>query len=365
MTGPTQFPFWPRKSPNFAKLRHAVRPIVRQWEQDYPESPIHVGLSGGADSLALTAALIAEASPGRIHALCVDHQLQAGSATVAMAAAKTAKELGAAAAVIPVHVAPGNLEAEARRARYAAMREYTPRILIAHTADDAVETLLMHLMRGRIQGLHPISMVENLEIYRPLLGLRRAHTTGACEELGLHAWQDPHNFSDSFRRPRIRHELIPLLNEIAGGDASAALMAAGTQAVAMDSYIKECACTLLQEALIVGPEPRVSSTKPGGEGRSGLGVDKLEQKPEPIRLEVIAQWLAAEGMGVSTAVLRRIDALIHDWHGQGDVAIPARAHGENRPGSHKRTVVGRIDGVLAIREEKDEGNEPRATDRNP
>lgn len=98
-------PFWPRKSPHFLQVRVAVRRSLD--DLGYPEV-VCVGLSGGADSLALCAALCAETRERetRVLALCIDHGLQEGSREVAETAAAQARRWGAEAQVIPVHVAP-------------------------------------------------------------------------------------------------------------------------------------------------------------------------------------------------------------------------------------------------------------------
>lgn len=97
----TDAPFWPRRSPAFLRARRAVRGML----DDGPRSPqapaagVVVGLSGGADSLALTAACAAE-FPGGVHAVVVDHGLQEGSAEVAERAAAQARGFGTSAEVI-------------------------------------------------------------------------------------------------------------------------------------------------------------------------------------------------------------------------------------------------------------------------
>ena len=88
-------PFWPRVSPNFLACRRAVVEWAREAK---PQESIAVGLSGGADSLALTAALVAEGF--EVQALCVDHGLQPGSTEQAGKAAGQAESLGARAEVL-------------------------------------------------------------------------------------------------------------------------------------------------------------------------------------------------------------------------------------------------------------------------
>ena len=123
-----------------------VRSAVRAFRRDHPEigDDVCVGLSGGADSLALLAAAVAEFD--QVTALIVDHGLQADSAEVARDAAAAARGLGAGAEVVVVVVKKGGSgpEGEARAARYSALdaaRRGRP-VLLAHTLDDQAETVL-------------------------------------------------------------------------------------------------------------------------------------------------------------------------------------------------------------------------------
>ena len=108
-------PFWPRRSPHFLACRRAVR----GWTE-----PAVIGLSGGADSLALVAAAAAERLD--VTALVVDHGLQEGSAEVAWRAAEQARNFGVPAEIATIqitHTGKGT-EADARQARYAALFEH-------------------------------------------------------------------------------------------------------------------------------------------------------------------------------------------------------------------------------------------------
>ncbi|EJG14708.1 tRNA lysidine(34) synthetase, partial [Actinomyces sp. ICM47] len=114
-----------------------------------------VGLSGGADSLALALTVIDVASRAGIEVvtLTVDHGLRAGSAHEARRVADLAASLGARALVETVRVdGRGGPEASARDARLAALRSLALRegapVLLGHTMDDQAETVLLRLARG-------------------------------------------------------------------------------------------------------------------------------------------------------------------------------------------------------------------------
>jgi tRNA(Ile)-lysidine synthase len=167
-------------------------------------------VSGGPDSLALLA--LATHVGCRVTAVHVDHGLRPGSAAEADVVREAAARFGAGFRAETVAVAPGpNLEARARAARYAAL---PPDVLTGHTADDQAETVLLNLVRGAgLDGLAGMGPAR-----RPLRRLRRRDTVGLCADLGLRPVADPTNDDPSFRRNRVRHELLPLLEAIAARD---------------------------------------------------------------------------------------------------------------------------------------------------
>jgi tRNA(Ile)-lysidine synthase len=167
-------------------------------------------VSGGADSLALL--VLAIAAGTRATAVHVDHALRAGSEHEALVVADVAERFGAAFRAVRVEVAPGpNLEARARAARYAVL---PADVLTGHTADDQAETVLLNLLWGA--GLDGLAGMRAGR--RPLLDLRRSETRALCADLGLRPVEDPSNDSPAFRRNRVRHELLPLLDAIAERD---------------------------------------------------------------------------------------------------------------------------------------------------
>jgi tRNA(Ile)-lysidine synthase len=285
-----------------------------------------VALSGGPDSLALTAV----AAPLRpTTALIVDHGLQPNSAVVAETARKQAIALGCVEAqVLCVQVGKdGGLEAAARAARYAALRAYGDcPVLLAHTLDDQAETVLLGLGRGSgvrsIAGMRP----HDPPWCRPLLAVRRSATHEACAELGLTPWQDPHNTDRRFTRARLRLEVLPLLEDVLGGGVAEALARTATALREDTAMLDELAA----EAL---PEARAGS---------GLQPHALAGLPDPVRRRVIRGWLLAGGAtGLTDKQIRGVDALITAWRGQGGVAVGSSLRGE-------RLIAGRRDGVLTL-----------------
>lgn len=306
-------PFWPRVSPHFLACRRGVRAAGL-------DHAVAVGLSGGADSLALMAALVAEGHD--VLALCVDHGLQDGSRAQAERAAEQARKLGAWARVLSVAAGATDqksMEAAARVARYralaAACADEGLEVAVAHTADDQAETLLLGALRGRVTGMGERSEVEGARVVRPLLGVRRADTEGTCAELGLSAWQDPQNADTNFRRVALRREVIPQLSRIISGDAVPALAQAAGDAALDDAALRTPPTTDCAE---------------------------LAAMAEPRRRRAIAAWLVSEGVEVTRRGVGDVGKLCTHWHGQGPVAVrSARQVGQ-------RLEVARIGGKLAL-----------------
>ena len=276
-------PFWPRRSPHFLACRRALRPFG---------GPAIIGLSGGPDSLALAAAAAAEHKD--VRCVVVDHGLQDESAEVAKRAADVARGFGLEAEVVRVEVGEGNLEAAARSARYEALASYGVDVWVGHTADDQAETLLLGALRGNPSGMAP----RNGRVVRPFLGVRRANTVGACEELGLDPWHDPMNADPAFRRVAVRRQVFPLLSELLGGDAVPAL-AATADRIAADEELIESLTDLA---------PTTSCAE-------------LAEDAGPIRRRRLAAWLLEQGVPVQGDQLDAVEALVVDWHGQGPVAV--------------------------------------------
>ncbi len=176
-----------------------------------PVAALTCAVSGGQDSLALL--VLATAAGCDVTAVHVDHGLRPGSSAEADVVAAAAALVGAAFRSERVKVAPGpNLEARARAARRAVLPSGTA---TGHTADDQAETVLLNLVRGAgldgLAGMRPGTT-------KPILALRRAETGALCAALGLRPINDPTNFDPAHRRNRVRHELLPLLENIAQRD---------------------------------------------------------------------------------------------------------------------------------------------------
>lgn len=263
---------------------HPVRAAVVGWlgaGHIAPGTPLIVACSGGADSLALAAAALAEAGSRSVSAMIVDHQLQTGSAGVATRAADQLRDLGYRQVDIRrVEVGgEGGTEAAARRARYAALAAGASSIgaavLLAHTMDDQAETVLLGLGRGSgprsIAGMRPWRAPWG----RPLISVRRNDTEDACRSVGLTPWIDPHNSDPVFTRVRLRREVLPLLDEVLGGGVVSAL--ARTAELMADD---------LDALDLIGVDALGAAVTGGG----GLDCAVLAEHPTAVRRRVLRQW---------------------------------------------------------------------------
>ena len=293
-----------------ADTRLAVRRLLDTAD---PVDDVAVAVSGGPDSLALAAAAayVAGKRGLTVHGLIVDHQLQAGSADVAAAAAKQLHGLGIDdVRVFTVEVTGrGGPEAAARTARYAALRSSgLPLVLLGHTLDDQAETVLLGLGRG--SGPRSIGGMRELDPPwgRPFLSVPRATTVAACEALGLTVWADPHNVDSAYTRVRLRKEVLPLLEDVLHGGVAPALARTAAQLREDTEALDTLSARLLAAALTEGE----------------LDVAVLSAQPPALRRRVLRRWLLDAGVPELTdAHLRAADALIGAWRGQGDTWLPA------------------------------------------
>jgi tRNA(Ile)-lysidine synthetase-like protein len=208
-----------------------------------PGTRLVVGLSGGQDSTCLVHALARPRLGLTLVAAHVDHSLREDSAADAERVARLGQAIGVDVAVRRVDVAayrrrlPGwSVQQAARAARYQVLAAVArdvgaAAVLVAHTADDQAETLLINLLRGAgLAGLAGMRADETLDpsqlgprlaeidtlprrvrLARPLLRVARETTRTYCLEQSLELVEDPSNQSRAYTRNRVRLDLLPAL----------------------------------------------------------------------------------------------------------------------------------------------------------
>ncbi|WP_336626507.1 MULTISPECIES: tRNA lysidine(34) synthetase TilS [unclassified Microbacterium] len=321
MDAPERSDARPGLDPATADIRRAVRAALAT-----VDGPILVGLSGGADSLALAAAVAFEAPKAGLpaRAVVIDHGLQPGSDTVAARAVATAQRLGLDAHAVRVEVAPptaaGGPEAAARDARRAALLDAAREagavaLLLAHTLDDQAETVLIGLARGSgaasLGGMSPDREEEGIRILRPLLGVRRTTTRAACAAAGMPVWEDPHNLDRRFLRVRIRQDVMPVLEAELGPGVADALARTSDQlredAAAFADMIDETIEDIVEHV----------------EAGIAISVAALAANPPALRHRIIRHVVASEfGVSLTRAQTLEVARLVTDWRGQGPIDLP-------------------------------------------
>jgi tRNA(Ile)-lysidine synthase len=291
-----------------------------------PGDLVLVACSGGADSVALAAALAHEAplAGWRAGAVTVDHGLQAGSAQRAASVAATLSDLG----LDPVEICTvdvsgtGGPEAAARAARYAALETAADRlgaaaVLLGHTRDDQAETVLLGLARGAgarsLAGMPP----ARGRYRRPLLHLPREVVRAAAGDLPT--WDDPHNADPAHQRARVRHDVLPVLEKALGPGVAEALSRTA-------DLLRDDADALDAWAAGVGPDVVAES---------GLLVPGLHALPAAVRSRVLRTAALAAGSPASDLTaghVAELDRLVTDWRGQGPLHLPGGVRAERARG---------------------------------
>jgi tRNA(Ile)-lysidine synthase len=194
-----------------------VRAAVKRWHDQLGPCLFGLACSGGADSIALADAAIAECGANNVIVIHVDHGLREGSAAVAAEVTAWARSRGVATVVRNVVVEKrASLEAAARDARYAALEAAAQEVgcawtLLGHTARDQAETVLMRIVRGTgPAGLAGIPTMRGRFI-RPLLHMPRAAIDAYVAVRGLPTWEDPMNDDTNVTRVRFRQRHLPAL----------------------------------------------------------------------------------------------------------------------------------------------------------
>jgi tRNA(Ile)-lysidine synthase len=152
--------------------------------------------------------------------------------------------------------------------------------MTGHTADDQAETLLLALLRGSgAAGLGAIGPGWR----HPILALRSTETRALCEQVGITVADDPSNTDPRFRRNRVRHELLPLLDEIAARDVAVLLNRSADLLRADNAFLEE---------LSAGIDPTDATA--------------LTAAPTVLAARAIRQWLTIDGYPPDAAAIARV-----------------------------------------------------------
>ena len=262
-----------------------------------------IGLSGGADSVALTERLLRQ-DACRLAAVHVHHGLRGAEADQDEAFVRDY----CAARKLPLfcrHLVPPAHAGEdwARTERFRAFRTIAGEteaagIYLAHHRRDQAETVLLHLLRGSgldgLGGMRGESVLEGLRIRRPLLHESPEALRQELRSAGL-AWREDHtNGEDDYLRNRVRHQLLPLMESLApGAEQRLAQLAETLQADQqwLDRAAEEAAAAAAAE--------------------NGVRADMLAAMPEALAIRILrSRWQEETGAGLPFAQTKRLYSLL-------------------------------------------------------
>jgi len=280
-------------------LQQKVRRTIRRHGLCSPGSRVLVGLSGGSDSVALTLLLTDLAEYGQFTVSGVAH-LNHGLRDSAARDEQFCREF-AAQITVPIHVETVDVRAyaasqrlgiedAARRLRYEYLRRCAveiraDRVAVGHTRDDQAETFLLKLIRGAgMTGLGAI-YPQRGDVIRPLLDVSRAELRAYLAGSGQTWVEDDTNADLKNPRNRIRHRVLPELNQTAGADTTYAIARAAGLARDDGQWLDDLADRRFNALAREAPH--------------GLDIDAaaLDEEPPPVQRRVLLKGLRVVGDG--------------------------------------------------------------------
>jgi tRNA(Ile)-lysidine synthase len=257
--------------------------ILKQIQCFSPESTFLIGCSGGMDSMLLLR-LMSDLFPEKIRAIYVDHQLQKNSADWGEFVSDQCAALNVPCIVEAVEVQDGNLEHQARNARYQAYSKHLKAndiLVLAHHQQDQAETLMLRLLSGA--GVHGLSAMKQVDvrkqfsIWRPLLDISREQIGQWATQLNVQNIEDPTNLDTHYDRAWCRHELWPLLQQ---------RYPKMQQALSRTSYLMQDAEDILLDVLQQDLNHCGSATE--------LDLEKLSQLSSARQKQLLSAWMKGQ-----------------------------------------------------------------------
>jgi len=208
-----------------------------------PGRPLLLGFSGGPDSLALLHLLLGCGVD--LHVAHVDHGWRAESGEEAEMLKRDVEELK-----LPFHLKRlenvAMKENEARQARLGFFKEIYQKmgaqaLVLGHHGDDQSETVLKRILEGaslsNLRGILPVSIIEGMEVWRPLLDATKAEIRAWLKTKGLKAIEDRTNLDPSYLRGKMRGAILPQLEDKFGKEVSHNLRRLGESARELSEYL--------------------------------------------------------------------------------------------------------------------------------
>lgn len=285
-------------------MLNKLEQFIRQHRLIGPGDRVICAVSGGADSMALLMGLylLREKLGIFLEAAHFNHCLRGAESDEDEAFVREF----CCGLNIPFHCGRGQvipdkkgLEAAARDARYEYLMALGGKIATAHTADDNAETVLMHLLRGTgLKGLGAIAPQRG-NIIRPMLSITRERLLAFLQEYHIAYRTDSSNLGDEFLRNRLRHHVMPVLEQ------ENPRFAENLSAMALRLRLDEEALQCL--AVVDGP----------------LLVSDLVQKPAAVRYRMLERFLKDHGVREPESEhLLLADSLVFSKRPSAKVTLP-------------------------------------------
>jgi tRNA(Ile)-lysidine synthase len=205
-------------------------PLVATVRKAIGNKDVVVGVSGGADSVALlllsVSVALQESSEISVVAAHVNHGLRKDADEEQKMVKQLCERIGVRCETRCVTVTPvnGSIAAGARVARYGVLAEIASTlgfqtVAVAHHAEDQLETMLMALCRGgglrKLSGIAAVRpLCDNINLLRPLLHVEKSELISICKEANVRWCEDPTNVDPATPRGRLRRDVIPVIREI-------------------------------------------------------------------------------------------------------------------------------------------------------
>jgi tRNA(Ile)-lysidine synthase len=291
-----------------------------------------VGVSGGRDSIAMLHGLH-DLGRRALIVVHLDHGLRGrASAADANFVRRTADRLGYRCVVGHADVRGYasergiSIEHAAREMRHlffasVAKRERCRAVVLAHHADDQVETCLFNFLRGsgaaglagmRAESIHRIGAIE-MRFLRPMLAIRRAEIDAWLAAKKLRWREDASNRSAEYTRNRIRERVLPVIAAEFGPAFPEAILRASEIFGAEDEWMRAEATRLA--------------------GGAELSVATLSAAPLALQRRAVRQWLEARGIeDIGFAEVERVLSLLDVANGPAKINLPSGRHARRRQG---------------------------------
>jgi len=259
---------------NKSLVEQKIKDALTETGFDFNGAILTLGISGGPDSTALLASLTNLKNEFKffLKVIYIDHRLRKEAQAEEEFVRTLSDKLGADFESVRVDTIGYqerhklSQEESARQLRYKALSEIARKvdshyILVGHTRDDQLETILMNLMRGTgldgLKGMEIISKVpplldfdnsDEISIIRPMLNIAKTEINLYLTESNLTSMIDDSNNSSKYSRNRVRNELIPMMENIRTGSKDSILRTAKSVHL-LSNYLDQTASNLLGECL--------------------------------------------------------------------------------------------------------------------